>query len=109
MVQLLPAPCGYLSLGLVFPEDLQQGVVSCERDRRTARLGAARRASRRGPAWVSRSPTSARTAYAAVEFEMDDDVAQTLRLPKEAVERQNSLRRPPKGRRGEPGGDHGGN
>ena len=95
VVQLLCfAPYGYLSLGLVFPEDLQRYVVKLY----TFLFPAYRARLRRHEAGhlvaghalgLPVANVSANAAYAAVEFrDGRSDVAQTLRLPKEAVERQ---------------------
>ena len=95
IVQLLCfAPYGYLSLGLVFPEDLQRYVVKLY----TFLFPAYRARLRRHEAGhlvaghalgLPVANVSANAAYAAVEFrDGRSDVAQTLRLPKEAVERQ---------------------
>jgi hypothetical protein len=95
VVQLLCfAPYGYLSFGLVFPEDLQRYVVKLY----TFLFPAYRARLRRHEAGhlvaghtlgLPVAGISANAAYAAVEFrDGRSDAAETLRLPKEAVARQ---------------------
>lgn len=95
IVQLLVfAPYGYLSLGLVYPEDLQRYVVKLY----TFLFPAYRARLRRHEAGhliaghvlgLPVAGISANAAYAAVEFrDGRSDMAQTLRLPAEAAARQ---------------------